>query len=192
MGKKVELNIKATMDERWVNDFCSMLNWMQRCGELGHSSVVAFYSDGDGDFRPKFEFDREYNKTDGYWAKDGKSLPEIEVIYDAGWWRNVDLYFSHKITVLFREVEYIKYTDELTNAVNKYNDNLESIAQRILNLKIEFNDKDIEVRNLYGLLNKLSVVNSVKSRKETERLFENVITEYGYMLEVSRDTGKLP
>ena len=52
LGKKVELNIKATMDERWVNDFCSMLNWMQRCGELGHSSVVAFYSDGDGDFRP--------------------------------------------------------------------------------------------------------------------------------------------
>lgn len=41
-GKKVELNIKATMNERWVNDFCSMLNWMQRCGELGHSSVVAF------------------------------------------------------------------------------------------------------------------------------------------------------
>ena len=84
LGKKVELNIKATMDERWVNDFCSMLNWMQRCGELGHSSVVAFYSDGDGDFRPKFEFDRDYDKTDGYWAKDGKSLPEIEVIYDAG------------------------------------------------------------------------------------------------------------
>ena len=90
------------------------------------------------------------------------------------------------------EVEYIKYTDELTNAVNKYNDNLESIAQRILNLKIEFNDKDIEVRNLYGLLNKLSVVNSIKSRKETEQLLENVITEYGYMLEIFRDTGKLP
>ena len=92
----------------------------------------------------------------------------------------------------YLEVEYIKYTDELTNAVNKYNDNLESIAQRILNLKVEFNDKDIEVRNLYGLLNKLSVVNSIKSRKETEQLLENVITKYGYMLEVFRDTGKLP
>ena len=41
-------------------------------------------------------------------------------------------------------------------------------------------------------INKLSVVNSVKSRKETEQLLENVITEYGYMLEVFRDTGKLP
>ena len=34
--------------------------------------------------------------------------------------------------------------------MNKYNDNLEMIAQRILNLKIGFNDNDIEVRNLYG------------------------------------------
>lgn len=76
--------------------------------------------------------------------------------------------------------------------MNKYNDNLEMIAQRILNLKIDFNDNDIEVRNLYGLLNKLSVINNAKSRKETEQLLEKVITEYGYMLEVFRDTGKLP
>ena len=90
------------------------------------------------------------------------------------------------------EVEYIKYTDELIDAVNKYNDNLESISQRILNLKIDFNDKDIEIRNLYDLLNHLSVINSVKSRKTTEQLLQNIITEYGIMLEVFRDTGKLP
>ena len=35
-------------------------------------------------------------------------------------------------------------------------------------------------------------INSTKSRKETEQLLKNVITEYGYMLEVFRDTGKLP
>ena len=69
---------------------------------------------------------------------------------------------------------------------------METIAQRILNLKIEFNDKDIEIRNLYSLIDKLSVINSLKSRKETEQLLKNVITEYGYMLEVFRDTGKLP
>ena len=90
------------------------------------------------------------------------------------------------------EVEYIKYTDELIDSVNKYNDNLELISQRILNLKIDFNDKDIEMRNLYTLIDKLSVINSAKSRKETERLLRNIITEYGYMLEVFRDTGKLP
>ena len=92
----------------------------------------------------------------------------------------------------YLEVEYIKYTDELIDAVNKYNDNLESIAQKILNLKIGFNNKDIEVRNLYGLLQKLSVINNVKSRKTTEQLLQNIITEYGIMLEDFRDTGKLP
>ncbi len=89
-------------------------------------------------------------------------------------------------------MSYIKYTDELIDSVNKYNDNLESIAQKILNLKIDFTDKDIEMKNLYSLKDKLFVINNTKSRKETEQLLENVITEYGYMLEVFRDTGKLP
>lgn len=78
------------------------------------------------------------------------------------------------------------------DAINKYNDNLESISQRILNLKIDFNDEDIEMRNLYDLLNHLSVINSAKSRKTIEQLLKDIITEYGYMLEVFRDTGKLP
>ena len=89
-------------------------------------------------------------------------------------------------------MSYIKYRDELIDSVNKYNNNLESIAQRILNLKIDFTDKDIEMKNLYSLIDKLSVINSTKSRKETEQLLKNIITEYGYMLEVFRDTGKLP
>ena len=88
--------------------------------------------------------------------------------------------------------DYIKYTDELIDSVNKYNDNLESVAQKILNLKIDFTDEDIEMRNLYTLIDKLSVINSTKSRKETEQLLKNIITEYGYMLEVLRDAGKLP
>ena len=82
ISKKVQLNIKATIDERWVNDFCSMLKWMETCGNLGHSSVVGFYSDGDGDFRPKFEGDREYEQTKGYW--DREEVPNIEVMFDAG------------------------------------------------------------------------------------------------------------
>lgn len=83
MGKKVDFTIRATMDERWINGFCSMLNWMQSCGNLGHSSVVAFYSDGDGDFRPKFDIDIEYEKAKGYWRND-TTLPTPEVIFDAG------------------------------------------------------------------------------------------------------------
>lgn len=81
--KEIEFNIKVKMNERWVNDFCSMLYWMQSCGEIGHSSIVGFYADGDGDFRPKFEFNREFVKTEGYWATN-KELTELEVIFDAG------------------------------------------------------------------------------------------------------------
>ena len=73
------------MNERWVNDFCSMLHWMESCGNLGHSSIVGFYADGDGDFRPKFEFDRKYEQTKGFWKRDNtRELPNLEVLFDAG------------------------------------------------------------------------------------------------------------
>ena len=85
MGKQVEFNIKVTMNERWVNDFCSMLKWMEVCGKIGHSSIVGFYADGDGDFRPKFEIDFDYEETKGFWRNDGgPQLPQLEVIFDAG------------------------------------------------------------------------------------------------------------
>ena len=61
-----------------------------------------------------------------------------------------------------------------------------------MNLKIDFNNEDIEMRNLYSIIDKLSVINSAKSRKETEQLLKDIITEYGLVLEVFRDTGKLP
>ena len=82
---EVEFNIKVTMEERWVNDFYSMLRYMQRCGAVGHSSVVGFYADGDGDFRPKFEIDRPFSYVQGRWNKEEcVQLPELEVMFDAG------------------------------------------------------------------------------------------------------------
>ena len=87
MGKEVTFNIKVTMSERWIDDFCSMLNWMQSCGNIGHSYLVGFYADGDGDFRPKFEIDMEYEKKSGFWEndyEDADKFPKPEVIYDAG------------------------------------------------------------------------------------------------------------
>lgn len=86
----------------------------------------------------------------------------------------------------------IIYTEELIISVNKYNNNLDEIAKKILNLKIDLNEKDIEIKNLWKLSDNLSVINSAKSRKVTEELLKAVINEYGYMLEVYRDTGKLP
>lgn len=82
MAREVEFTIKVTMNERWVNDFCSMLEWMEWCGAVGHSSLVGFYADGDGDFRPTFEIDREYERTTGYRGKDIFQKPEV--LFDAG------------------------------------------------------------------------------------------------------------
>ena len=77
----------------------------------------------------------------------------------------------------------MEYPKELTIAINKYNDNLKSIANKILNLQLDFNDAEIEMKNLYGLENKLSDINSIKAQKESERLLKEVINEYGYILE---------
>ena len=43
--------------------------------------------------------------------------------------------------------------------------------------------KELEMKNLHRLENKLSVINSIKARKESERLLKEVINEYGYILE---------
>ena len=52
-----EFTIKCSMRTRWVPHFLSMLKYMQQLGGLGGSRMVSFYSDGDGDFRPKFSWD---------------------------------------------------------------------------------------------------------------------------------------
>ena len=82
--KQVEFNIKVTMNERWVNDFCSMLKYMETCGNAGHSALVGFYADGDGDFRPEFEIDREFDITKGISKKDIVDPVTPEVVFDAG------------------------------------------------------------------------------------------------------------
>lgn len=76
MNKSFTINVE--MEERWVDDFCSMLKEMERLGDIGSSKFLAFYSDGDGDFRPKFNFDTNCNKTQS-------DLKRIDAhIYDVG------------------------------------------------------------------------------------------------------------
>lgn len=52
-----EFTIKCRMSERWIPCFLGMLKSMQVLGNLGSSRWVRFYADGDGDYRPKFEWD---------------------------------------------------------------------------------------------------------------------------------------
>lgn len=75
----ITFNIEVTMNERWVDSFCSMLNYMQKCGSWGHSCNIGFCSDGDGDFRPKFKIDTEFNLIEGR-----NEVNKLEKYYDAG------------------------------------------------------------------------------------------------------------
>lgn len=84
----------------------------------------------------------------------------------------------------------IKYSNELIDNVNKYNDNLVMISQRILNLKIAINKEDINIKKLNELLEKLSVINSAKLRRNSEKLLKNVIREYGYLLQIEVENMK--
>lgn len=75
---KKEFTIKVEMEERWINHFMSMLNHMESLGKMGSSETLALYADGDGDFRPEFEADVEWERVEPVAADDELS------IYDAG------------------------------------------------------------------------------------------------------------
>ncbi len=56
VDKPVTFMVKCTMGPRWVPQFLGMLRRMQYLGAIGSSREVTLYSDGDGDYRPKFEW----------------------------------------------------------------------------------------------------------------------------------------
>jgi len=55
-----KFTITVEMQERWIPHFMSMLKYMESLGRLGSSREVTFYSDGDGDFRPRFNANIEF------------------------------------------------------------------------------------------------------------------------------------
>lgn len=64
-----EFNINVKMEERWIPYFQSFLKYMESMGNIGHSCSIAMYCDGDGDFRPKFDFNIPFDKVDGITRK---------------------------------------------------------------------------------------------------------------------------
>lgn len=57
--------IECEVPESQVDDFCSFLKYLERCGGVDHSACVGFYVDGDGDPRPKFNILTDYNILPG-------------------------------------------------------------------------------------------------------------------------------
>ena len=80
--KDIKFTIEVTTRDRWINDFCSLLKYMERCGKVGHSAFVGFYADGDGDFSPEFSFSIPFEEKTGIQQKDILAKPEI--MFDAG------------------------------------------------------------------------------------------------------------
>ena len=81
----MKLNIEAEIDYRWVGTFLTFLKRLEHNGDIGHSSLIGFYADGDGDFRPKFKVidflpDGEITTKDKCYS----DYPLPEYIYDAG------------------------------------------------------------------------------------------------------------
>ena len=52
-----KFTIECEMKERWIPHFLGMLKKMEQLGGMGASRPVGIYSDGDGDFHPKFKWD---------------------------------------------------------------------------------------------------------------------------------------
>ena len=72
--------VQVTIEERWIPYFMTMLQRMEKNGELGRSEYLSFFSDGEGDFKPKFKSDIEFDK-----AIAVKKIIESPVaVYDAG------------------------------------------------------------------------------------------------------------
>ena len=70
--------IEVEMQERWIPHFMSMLKYMEHLGNIGSSRSVELFADGDGDFRPKFKTDIEFEMVEPFADNDGNR------IYDAG------------------------------------------------------------------------------------------------------------
>lgn len=72
---------------------------------------------------------------------------------------------------------------KLDNAVTKYNAEIDEICNKIQQLKITCDTKDIKVEALWSIGDGMSVVNNVKSRKKLESSLGKVQTMLGIYLE---------
>lgn len=99
MSEIVKFNLEITMPKRWVKKFLQMLDCMRWTGSVGASRTVAFYADGDGDFRPfDFKLNGKEIKSKVNWSKFDKNwTPKDEYDYDSPMFktrRNVDFFFD--------------------------------------------------------------------------------------------------
>lgn len=79
------------MRKRWVPYFLGMIAQMEQLGKLGSSRTLAFFADGDGDYRPEFEFSDDavnQGRKELLNLGDPTGIPQgllkVDYFYDAG------------------------------------------------------------------------------------------------------------
>lgn len=77
-------SIDVQMPEEWVDTFLSMLKEMEDNGKAGRSRLIAFYSDGDGNFRPKFRPTCKFNQVEKKKINKEYIAKHLDYFYDAG------------------------------------------------------------------------------------------------------------
>lgn len=97
----VKFKLEITMPKRWAKKFIQMLDCMKWCGDVGASRTVAFYADGDGDFRPfKFEVNGKKLESGIKWHEFDKGLTKEQkenwetVLPKFKTRKNVDFFFD--------------------------------------------------------------------------------------------------
>lgn len=78
----VTFNITISMNDACINKFIGMLMRMAENGRLGHSEWVAFYSDGDGIFRPEIKIEGLDAQTAKILSERGKDKKITAVCFD--------------------------------------------------------------------------------------------------------------
>ena len=103
MSEMVRFNLKVTIPKRWVGKFLQMLDCMRWCSRVGASRTVAFYADGDGDFRGfNFWLDgEEVNKLEDWEEYDKEWNPDNVTRYAPQeppppykTWRSINFFFD--------------------------------------------------------------------------------------------------
>lgn len=79
-----EVIIKMKATKHFLPEFIAMLKQMEYNGKIGHSSWVAYYADGDGAFRPKFQIKASKDVLETVKTVEAISDEIIADCFDAG------------------------------------------------------------------------------------------------------------
>ena len=73
----MKFTIECEMNERWIPQFLGMLQLMETNGILGESEMIEFFSDGEGDYQPKFKWSNDL-------PNPAESKDKLAPMFDAG------------------------------------------------------------------------------------------------------------